>query len=66
MEIPNHPLKETLPKPYEKPVITQLTPKEAKRKLIDQADGGSQEAKDLLEMIFANEADKLSSRKKSA
>lgn len=60
MEILNHPLKETRRKPYEKPVATQLTPEEAKRKLIDQADGGSQEAKDLLEMIFANEAEKLS------
>lgn len=67
MEIPYPPLKETRRKPYEKPVVTQLTPEEAKRELIDQADGGSQEAKDLLEMIFANEAEKLSiSRKKSA
>ena len=65
MEIPNHPLKETHRKPYEKPVATQLTPEEAKRKLIDQADGGSQEAKDLLEMIFANAAEKLSTSTKS-
>ncbi|MGE5113232.1 MAG: hypothetical protein ACM3JB_20400 [Acidobacteriaceae bacterium] len=67
MEILNDPLKETRRKPYEKPVATQLTPEEAKRKLIDHANRGSQDAKDLLEMIFAQEAEKLStSTKKSA
>jgi hypothetical protein len=56
----NRPEKKKLRKPYEKPTVTKLTPEEAKFKLIDLASRGSQGAKDLLEMIFADEAKKLS------
>jgi hypothetical protein len=39
-------------KPYEKPTAMQLTPEEAKLKLIDLASRGSQDAKEMLEMMF--------------
>lgn len=67
METFNHPEKERHRKSYEKPVARKVTPEEAKRKLIEHASPGSQDAKEFLEMIFADEAKKLStSTKKSA
>lgn len=62
----NHPKKEEHRKAYEKPSATKLTPEEAKRKLIEHASRGSQDAKDLLEMIFAGEAKRLSTGKKKS
>lgn len=50
-------------KPYEKPTLTPLTPEEAKLKLIDGASRGEQGAKDILEIMFPEEAKKLSTGK---
>ena len=47
-------------KPYEKPTATRLTSEEAKLKLVDHASRGNQGAKDILEMMFPEEAKKLS------
>jgi hypothetical protein len=56
--------KENRRKPYEEPTATKLTPKEAKLKLIEHASRGDQGAKDLLEMMFPEEARELSRGKK--
>jgi hypothetical protein len=56
----NHPEKEKPRKPYEKPVARKIMPEEAKRKLIEHVSQGSQDAKEFLEMILADEAKKLS------
>lgn len=54
-------------KPYEKPTATRLTPEQAKLKLIDLASKGDQAAKDMLEALFPEGAQKLPrSTKKSA
>lgn len=45
-------------KPYHRPTAIQLTPDEAKRKLIDHATRGDHGARELLEMIFPEEAKK--------
>lgn len=47
-------------KPYEKPTATKLTSEEAKLKLVDHASRGDPGAKDMLEMMFPEEAKKLS------
>jgi len=39
-------------KPYERPTVTELTPEQAKLKLLGHATMGHQGAKDLLELIF--------------
>jgi hypothetical protein len=44
----------------------QLTPEEAKLKLIDLASRGSQDAKEMLEIMFPEEANKLSTGKKKS
>lgn len=55
------------PKPYERPTVTKLTSEEAKSKLVEHARNGDREAMDLLEIVFPEEARKLSeNRKKSA
>ena len=46
----NHPEKEKPRKPYEKPVARKILPEEAKRKLIEDARQGNQDAKEFLEM----------------
>ena len=51
-------------KPYEKPTVRQLTPEEAKLKLIALASHGDKEAKAMLEMMSPEEAKKLSTDKK--
>ena len=51
-------------RPYEKPTLTQLTPEEAKLKLIDFASHGDEQAKQMLVMMFPEEAKKLSESKK--
>jgi hypothetical protein len=56
----NHAEKEKARKPYEKPVARKIMPEEAKRKLIEHVSQGSQDAKEFLEMILADEAMKLS------
>ena len=60
----NDPGEEIRRKPYEKPTVRQLTPEEAKLKLIDLASHGDEEAKAMLEMMFPEEAKKLSTDKK--
>lgn len=62
----NHPEKEKPRKPYEKPVARKILPEEAKRKLIEDASQGNQDAKEFLEMILADEAKKLSTGTKKA
>jgi len=52
-------------KPYQKPTVTSMNPEEAKLKLLDLAKQGDEEAREMLEMIFPAEAEKLK-RKKSA
>lgn len=59
--------KEKSRKPYEKRTVRSLTPDQAKSKLLDHAGRGDQEAKELLEQLFPEEATRLSgSKKKSA
>ena len=54
-------------KPYERPTATKLTPEEAKVKLVQLARKGDQEAMHLLEIMFPEEAKRLSKNtKKSA
>lgn len=53
-------------KPYEKPVARQITAEEAERKLIEHVSRGSQDAKEFLEMILADEAKKLSTGTKKS
>ena len=53
-------------KPYEKPIITKLTAEEVKLKLIEHARRGDQRAKETLEMVFPEEATKLSTGKKQS
>ena len=60
MATSNHQEKEKPHKPYEKPVAKKIMPEEAKRKLIEHVSQGSQDAKEFLEMILADEAKKLS------
>jgi hypothetical protein len=60
MATSNHQEKEKPRQPYEKPVARKIMPEEAKRKLIEHVSQGSQEAKEFLEMILADEAKKLS------
>jgi hypothetical protein len=43
-------------KPYEKPIATKLTPQEAKLKLLHRARMGDRGARELLEMLFPEEA----------
>jgi hypothetical protein len=42
-------------KPYETPIATQLTREQAKLKLMGRAMMGSEEAKELLDVLFAQE-----------
>jgi len=58
------PKREKPRKPYEKPTATRLTSEEAKLKLVDHASRGDQGAKEILEMMFPEEAKKLSTGKK--
>jgi len=61
------PKKEKRRKRYEKPTATKLTPEEAKVKLVDHARRGDQGARNLLEMMFPEEAKGISEkRNKSA
>jgi hypothetical protein len=53
-------------KPYEKPSITKLSPEQAKLKLLERARGGNQAAKELLELMFPEDANKLSHDKKKS
>jgi len=55
--------KATHRKPYQPPTVTRLTPEEAKIKLVEHARNGDGEAMDLLELIFPEEAKKLSEAK---
>ena len=64
MGTPGPPKKEQRRKPYEKPTATRLTVEEAKLKLVDHASRGDHGAKDILEMMFPEEAKKLSTAKK--
>lgn len=66
MGILNDPEKESHRKPYEKPVARQIMPEEAKRTLIEHVSRGSQDAKEFLEMILADEAKKLSTGTKKS
>jgi hypothetical protein len=52
-------------KPYEKPTVTKLTPEEAKLKLIALANRGDEQAKEMLVMMFPEEAGKLSTQEKA-
>lgn len=47
-------------RPYEKPTAMKLTSEEAKLKFVDHATRGDQGANDMLEIIFPEEAKKLS------
>jgi hypothetical protein len=53
-------------KPYEKPIVTKLAPGEAKLKLLNLATRGDQGAKEMLEMMFPEKAEKLSKDKKKS
>jgi len=58
--------KEHRRKPYETPTATKLTPEEAKLKLIEHASQGDEGVKDLLEMMFPEDARELSRGKKKS
>jgi len=62
----NNPKEGSRRKPYEKPTVTQLTPEEAKLKLIDHASRGDEQAREMLVMTFPEEAQKLSKNKKKS
>lgn len=66
MVTPGSPKLEKRRKPYEQPAGTRLTAEEAKLKLVDHASLGDQGAKDMLEMMFPEEAKKLSAEKKKS
>jgi hypothetical protein len=51
-------------KPYQKPTATKLSPEEAKFKLLDHASKGDEGAKDLLKMMFPEQAKLISENKK--
>jgi hypothetical protein len=53
-------------KRYEKPIVTKLIPEDARQKLLKLVEKGDKGAKDLLEMMFAEEAGKESERKKKS
>ena len=53
-------------KPYVKPTATQLTREQAKLKLLGHATVGDQGAKELLEMMFPEGAQKESKAKKKS
>lgn len=48
-------------KPYVKPAVRKLAPEEAKSVLIEHACRGDQGAKELLEMLFGQQTDAVSS-----
>lgn len=58
--------KEKRRKPYEKPTATQLTTEEAKRKLLEYARRGDRGAKEILEIMFPEEAKTFPKEKKPA
>jgi hypothetical protein len=62
----NDPKEELRRKPYEKPTVTQLTPEEAKLKLIDLASRGDEQAKKMVVIRFREEAKNLSKGKKKS
>jgi hypothetical protein len=62
----NNPKEDSRRKPYEKPTVTQLTPEEAKLKLIDHASRGDKQAREMSVMSFPEEAQKLSKNKKKS
>lgn len=45
-------------KSYQPPTLTNLTPEEAKLKLLDAAKQGDKEAKELLESIYCDKSEK--------
>lgn len=53
-------------KQYEKPTATKLSPEDAKQKLLKLVEKGDQGAKDLLEMMFPDEARKHAHRRKKS
>ncbi len=54
-------------KPYEKPSVTNLTPEQAKQKLLRLVNRGDEQAKKLLKEMFAEDAKNDSKdREKSA
>lgn len=61
----NDPTEENRRKPYEKPAVTKLTPEEAKLKLIALASHGDEQAKEMLVMMFPEEARKLSTQEEA-
>jgi hypothetical protein len=61
----NDPGEENRRKPYENPTVTKLRPEEAKLKLIDLASHGDEQAKEMLVMMFPEEARRLSAQEKA-
>jgi hypothetical protein len=59
MGVSNHSQNGANRRPYEKPTATELTREEAKRKLSGHARRGNQDARELLGMMFPEEAKKL-------
>ena len=61
----NNAREENRRKPYEKPTAAKLSPEEAKLKLIALANRGDEQAKEMLVMMFPEEAGKLSTQEKA-
>ena len=53
---PSDPGEDKSRKPYQKPIVTKLAPEEAKLKLLNLAKRGDQGVKEMLEMMFPEEA----------
>jgi hypothetical protein len=63
---PSDPGEDKSRKPYQKPIVTKLAPEEAKLKLLNLAKRGDQGVKEMLEMMFREEVEKLSKDKKKS
>jgi hypothetical protein len=63
---PNDSEKKQSRKPYEKPTVTKMNSEEAKRRLVHLVNKGDEDAKEMLQLMFPEEAKKQSKQKKSA
>jgi hypothetical protein len=57
---------EKVRKTYEKPTATKLTPEKAKEKLLKLVKRGDQGAKEMLEKMFPDEAERDPTRRKKS
>jgi hypothetical protein len=63
---PNYPGEDKSRNPYEKPTVTILVPEEPKLKVVNLAKRGDRGAKEMLEMMLTEKAERLSTDKKKS